>query len=230
MNTGVAFFPSIVLFILVWLVGSINAQQIDPPNRPDAIAPMSAESLAQVSAANELLYSELQNFVCSERIERYRGRLAANTGTHIDAIRTKVSFENGTEQYTDIRQDSKPRSRMSAISGAWSEAEFGTLLRQTQALLRVQPVRFLSDVDFDGVPARVFRFEVSEEDSPWDLEVDSQHYRVPFRTDVWVAHSSGQIVGIERTSMAMPLDTKISEIRWSVRLEPVEFNGKTWRV
>jgi hypothetical protein len=219
---------SVVLSVLLWPVALVSAQQSDPDRTIDVVTQVSTESLARMRMANELLYSELQNFVCSEKIERYRGALATHNSTHIDTVTSKVSFENGVEHYTEIRQDNRPRSRMSSLSGAWSEAEFGTLLRQTQALLTVQKVQFLTSADFNGVPAAVYRFEVSEEDSPWDLEVDSQHYHVPFRTDVWVARSSGQILDIERTSTAMPLNTRISEIRWSIVLESVELNGKSW--
>ncbi|MBV9303020.1 MAG: hypothetical protein JOY62_09095 [Acidobacteriaceae bacterium] len=189
---------------------------------------LSAGSFSQIRAVNESLYTDLQNFVCRETVERFKGPLGAVTGQQIDTITAKVSFENGVEHYEQIRQDNRARSRMSSIEGAWSEGEYGTLLRQTQALLGTQTLRFEAASEFEGVPAAIYRFDVSEQDSPWDLEVDAQHYRVPFRTDVWVSKSLAQILKIERTSTAIPFDTQISEIRWSVTLEPVELNGKRW--
>jgi hypothetical protein len=200
-----------------------------PANAPGELTAISRiEPLAQVRLANELLYSDLQNFVCNERMDRYKGALGGVEGRRIDTVLTKVAFENGVEHYTDIRQNNTSRARISSISGAWSEGEFGTLLRQTQALLGSQLVLLRAKTDLNGVATVLYRFDVSEEDSPWDLEVEARHYHLPFRTDVWVSLSSGQILKIERTSIAIPLETRISEVRWSVRLDTVELNGKSW--
>jgi hypothetical protein len=242
---------AVVLGVFAWSAHSAAAAWIEPPSDSRTFAPTPAfestrgesdlasapselaivpgiEPLAQVRLANELLYSDLQNFVCNERIDRYKGALGRVEGRRIDTVRTTVSFENGVEHYTDIRQNNRSRARISSISGAWSEGEFGTLLRQTQALLGSQVVFFQAKTELNGVATALYRFEVSEQDSPWDLEVEATHYHVPFRTDVWVSLSSGQILKIERTSTAVPLETRISELRWSVSLEMVEINGRNW--
>ncbi|MGI8959958.1 MAG: hypothetical protein ACR2IV_09400 [Bryobacteraceae bacterium] len=198
-------------------------------NAPSELtAVLGVEPLAGVRLANELLYSDLQNFVCNERMDRYKGALGEVEGRRIDTILSKVSFESGVEHYTDIRQNNRSRSRISSISGAWSEGEFGTLLHQTQALLSSQIVLSRTKAALNGVATVLYRFEVSEQDSPWDLSVETAHYHVPFRTDVWVSLLSGQILKIERTSTAIPLKTGISEVRWSVSLDTVELNGKSW--
>lgn len=200
-----------------------------PANAPSELTAASGlEPLVKVRLANELLYSDLQSFVCNERMDRYKGALGGVEARRIDTVFTKVSFENGVEHYTDVRQNNRSRAQISSISGAWSEGEFGTLLRQTQVLLGSQVVVLQGKTDLNGTATVVYRFEVSEQDSPWNLDVEGTHYHLPFRTDVWVASSSGQILKIERTSMAIPLETKISEVRWSVSLDTVELNGKSW--
>jgi hypothetical protein len=196
-----------------------------PANLIELTAP---QPLARITVANEVLYSDLQNFVCNERMDRYKGPLNGAEGRRIDSVTSKVSFENGVEHYTDIRQNNRLRPGIASLSGAWSEGEFGTLLRQTQAFLESQAMLFRMNTDINGAAATLYRFEVSEQDSPWDLEIESRHYHVPFRTDVWVSPSSGQILKIERTSTAIPLETGISELRWSVSLQTVELNGKSW--
>jgi hypothetical protein len=200
-----------------------------PATAPAKLIELTAsEPLARITIANELLYSDLQNFVCNERIDRYKGPLSGAERRRIDTVTSKVSFENGVEHYTDIRQNNRPRPGITSLSGAWSEGEFGTLLRQTQAFLESKAMLFRMNTDINGAAATLYRFEVSEQDSPWDLEIESRHYHVPFRTDVWVSLSSGQILKIERTSTAIPLETGISELRWSVSLQTVELNGKKW--
>ncbi len=82
--------------------------------------------------------------------------------------------------------------------------------------------------EIGGFPAAEYTFDVSGADSPWDLTVASQQYRVPFETKVWVSKSSARILKIARTSAAMPPSSRISEIQWSVVLQPVDMDGKTW--
>jgi hypothetical protein len=199
------------------------------PTAPVELGPVTTiEQPTRIKLANELLYSDLQNFVCNERMDRYKGSMTGAQARRIDTIKTKVSFENGVEHYTDVRQNNRSRPEIASLSGAWSEGEFGTLLRQTQSLLESQAVLFRMNTDIHGSSATLYRFEVSEQDSLWDLEIESRHYRVPFRADIWVSLSTGQVVKIERTSTAIPAETGISELRWSVTLETVELNGRSW--
>ena len=203
----------------------------DKENAPNAALkslPAPQELLDKARDANGDLYSNLKSFVCLEEIERYKGDLKGSKKRVIDHVSTKLSFENGVEHYNEIRQNKQARSTMSEIMGAWSEGEFGTLLQQTDRLLEIQPVSFVSLDTLAGTPTAIYRFEVSEKDSPWDLQVGSTHYQIPFTTDVWISMASGEILKIARKSLAIPADTRISEIDWDVSLAAVDINGKTW--
>ncbi len=207
----------------------VDITSASKPVRADANdVPERNSILEKARETNDELYRNLRSFVCNEQIERYKGALYAETGRQIDTVTATVSFENGTEHYSDIHQNSRTRPSMSSVAGAWSEGEFGTLLRQTQVLLSEQTPFFDSYADVNGVRAAVYEMEVSREESPWDLEVKSQHYRLPFRTTIWVSEANGQILKIERVSTSMPLSSGISEIRWNVLLKEVDLNGKVW--
>ncbi len=217
--------------------GPADAPAVDRTGAPKAsIAPgdmgtsteRSIGVLLKARDTNEEIYRNLHSFVCSEEIERFRGPFETAAAKRIDTVTATVSFENGTEHYSDIRQNTKLRPDMSSLGGAWSEGEFGTLLQQTQTLLSTQTPVFEAYENLDGTPAAVFEVEVSATGSPWDLVVRSQHYRVPFRSRVWISESGGEILKIERTSTYMPAGIGISEIRWNVQLKQVDLNGKTW--
>jgi hypothetical protein len=209
-----------VLSTVLWAAGA-PAAATSSNTAPDSF-------LERVRAANEQLYSDLESFVCHEQMVRYKGALSGDKAHQIDTVSARVSFENGTERYTEVRQNRQTRLSISAVPGAWSEGEFGTLLRQTELLLRMMPVKYLGDSHIDNTPTAVYAFEVNEQDSPWDLAVGGQHYRIPFRTEVSVARDSGDILDIERTSADVPPQTRISQVRWSVSLAPVDLNGRTW--
>lgn len=199
-----------------------------PPSPVPAVPIGDAELLKLVRAANDELYSNLQSFVCNEEMQRFRGRINGESSRQIDTVKARVSFENGVEHYSEVRQNERERPGISSIAGAWSTGEFGTLLQQTEVLLKTQPVMFERYTELNGTPAAVFAVEISEQDSPWDLEIRKEHFRISFRTEAWVSRATGQILKIERISTCVPKDMGISEIRWGVTLASVELNGKTW--
>lgn len=184
--------------------------------------------LARAAAANRDLYSTLQSFVCGEQIERYRGHAGSAGGKHIDTVTAKVSLENGTETYSDIQQKKRPIRELAELGGAWSEGEFGTLLMQTEQLLRTQRVSFEGQTEVNGAPAVLCRFDVLAADSPWHLAVSGENYLIPFHTEVWIAAGTGQILTIARTSNDLPGPLGIAQIDWGVTLSAVTLNGKSW--
>ena len=200
------------------------------PRNPGPAVPseQNADLLTLVREANEDLYSSLQSFVCKEEMRRFMGRINGQGIRQIDAITAKVSFENGVEHYTEIRQNERDRASISNIPGAWSTGEFGTLLLQTQILLKTQPVVFRGNADLDGTATAIYTVDISEQNSPWDLVIRSEHFRIPFRTKIWVSKTNGHVLKIERASMGVPEGKGISGIHWGVTLEPVEMNGKSW--
>jgi hypothetical protein len=202
---------------------------VAPPFNGTNAAPLSGQDLlARVEIENELRYTDLQSFVCSEHMDRYKSHFNGENPHQIDTVNAQVSFENGVENYSGILENNHARTSMSDIPGAWSEGEFGTLLRQTRTLLTSQALSSQMTSDTNGVPAVLYSLSVSGEDSPWELAVANQKYRVPFKTDVLVAQATGRILRITRSSTAMPPDFGISGIEWSVNLKPVQMDGKEW--
>jgi hypothetical protein len=200
-----------------------------PPLPEDAPAPATgADLLARVEIENELRYTDLQSFVCNEHMDRFRGRLNGEDPKHIDTVTAQVSFENGVENYSSIQQNNRLRASMAEISGAWSEGEFGTLLRQTRTLLSIRPAATQAAKSETGEPAVLYSLSVPGQESPWELIVDNKKFRVPFVTEVLVSQANGRILRIKRTSTAMPESFGISQIEWSVNLKPVLMDGNEW--
>ena len=182
----------------------------------------------EIVAANEGLYSKLKSFICAEHIERFASKKRGDPERHLDTLSAQVSFENGQEHYSAVKRNGQKLAGLSSVAGAWSEGEFGTLLRQTEDLLRTAAVQFDGGGEISGIAVSRVHFDVPERDSPWDLEVAGRHYRVPFRTEVWVGKASGEIFRIIRRSTGEIGDTKIAALEWSVTLGPVDLSGGTW--
>ncbi len=187
-----------------------------------------ASILREAIAVNSDLYSSLESFVCQEQIDRYRGKTGSQRARRVDVINAKVSLENGSEHYSDVHGNKRAFRDLAELDGAWSEGEFGTLLKQTEQLLNSQYASFEGPDAAVSVPAFVFRIDVPADASPWDLTVAGQHYRIPFVAQVWIDRATKRIVKIERRSKDVPVDLQIAEIDWAVTLAPVALNGKEW--
>jgi len=209
-------------------ISVLNPDNLNGNLDSSAVAKAGVEILERARAANEDVYSSLQSFVCNEEIKRFRGSLKGEPGHPLDTVTAKLSFERGAEQYTDVHQNNRAQPDMSSLTGAWSEGEFGTLLLQTQQLLTTQKVVFDTFADIQGEPAASYHFDVSENDSPWDLTVSEHHYRLPFRTDVWISVNTGEILKVDRTTLGIASETRVSEIQWGITLGHIALNGKTW--
>jgi hypothetical protein len=195
-----------------------------------ASASIEQDLAGRIQAANQALYSDLHSFICDERIERFSGSLAGSAGRQIDTVKAKVAFENGQEHYTDLFRNKKKLSQISHLSGAWSQGEYGTLLQQTKDLFATKRVEFRQKTIIDGTPAAIYSFDVSEQESPWQLIVHSHAYSVPFRTYVWVSDANAQILKIARVSTGLPAETRVREVNWFITLEPTDMGGKTFLV
>jgi hypothetical protein len=207
----------------------VSVRTADEVNRGlDKAFAVGTDILERARVANDDVYSALQSFVCNEEISRFRGNLNGQSAHPVDTVTAKLSFERGVEQYSEVFQNNRQRPGITSLVGAWSEGEYGTLLMQTQQLLSTQQVEFDSLADVKDEQAAVYHFDVASEDSPWDLEVAGHHYRLAFTTKVWISVKSGEILKIDRSSLGIARETRISQIQWGITLDRVGMNGKTW--
>jgi hypothetical protein len=211
----------------------LTAGPLNAPGMPKAGQITGNTSLEQVllsrARANSAdLASGLANFVCRERMERFRAAHGESVGKPIDIITSNVSFENGRERYTEILQNNKERKSIASISGAWSEGEYATFLNETRKVLDSEVLKLQSVTSLNGEPAGLFSFEFDQANSPWDLQIGSKHYPVGFLFEMWVSLKSGDIIRISRSSTSMSPQTQIAEVDWLVDFGAFDVDGKTF--
>ncbi|MGA7409291.1 MAG: hypothetical protein WBW33_02335 [Bryobacteraceae bacterium] len=179
--------------------------------------------------ASSRIYRELSSVVCRERIDRFKGPVADAVGHPVDVVTSDVAMEEGVERYSNIRQNDKPRPGISRIGGAWSEGEYSTFLRQTAEILDSDNVIKMGVVTrFNGTPAILFPFDVSQSDSNWDFLVRSKHYLLGFHGEVWISQATGEVLRIRRTANQVPSGAGISQVDWSVDFGPSDLDGHSF--
>src|SRR5690242_18234871 len=90
-----------------------------------------SDLLSRITLSADRLYNNLIGFVCREDIDRYKGNAHNPQGHKVDVITSTVSYGSDAEHYSDILRNNKRLDRISGLSGAWSEGEYGTLLGDT---------------------------------------------------------------------------------------------------
>jgi hypothetical protein len=229
--------PAAVLFLSVTLCavqeGSARVLPANSGQANGAVAnsgarPSPVALLDRVRASAEHVFADLTNFVCAEQIERFRGSAHNPSGHRVDVITSQVSYVSNAEHYSDIFQNNKPLRQIGLLSGAWSEGEYGTILRETITALRSRAIKFIAFSTLEGKTAAVYGFDYTAADSPWDIAISGSHYTVPFHGQVWASPETGNILRIDRIARDVPPETGIAGVNWAVMFGPRQAEGKTF--
>ena len=212
----------------------VPAQLMAASSRPSGVslpAPQLSgyDMLLRGREASSRIYRELSSVVCREQIDRFKGSIGDAQGRPLDVITSDVAMEEGTERYSNIRQNNKPRPSISRVGGAWSEGEYSTLLRQTAETLGSDDVIKMGVITrLNGTPAILFPFEVPQAESDWDFLVRSRHYVLGFHGEVWISQATGEVLRIRRTATQVPSGVGISQVDWSVDFGPNDLDGHSF--
>ena len=197
------------------------ASEIPPPELEQKLL-----ALARTNAAK--VYSDLVNFICRERMERFRAPKGESIGKQIDVLTSHVALENGRERYTEVFQNQKSKKSIASVGGAWSEGEYATFLLETTKVLDSGLLRLRSMTSVNGVPAALYSFQFDEANTPWDIEMESRSYPVGFLCEVWISPATGEVLRISRSSTSISPKTNLAEVDWMVDFSHFDLDGKTF--
>lgn len=193
---------------------------------PSSYAPRTGADYLQLARdASGRMFSEVENVICQERIQRYKGKHGESH--EIDVVEASVAVTDGEERYSDILQNHKHRSQMQQIGGAWSEGEYATFLREARRVLGSN--EFIKEgflTTLNGVPAVMFPYEMDESASAWDFLVRYHRYMLSFHGELWISQATGELLRSRRIARNLDIATGISEVDWTVDFSSVVINGR----
>jgi VWFA-related protein len=156
------------------------------------------------------LQGKMPNFICEQAASRYRGKDRVPT----DLVTASVRYEDGNESYSEIRVNGQAAS-VAAMqsSGLWSTGEFGS-----NNLLSIFNARNHAVFQFSGErklgnrSAWVFAYQISKQNEPlWRLHGGDQVIAPPYRGELWVDKSTGDMMRFESVANDMPKSFVITE-------------------
>jgi len=167
--------------------------------------PQPGDDLVRKAAAAAFDFTEgLPNYVCQEQIARYASDTRPADWRSIDLVSAAVVYENGKEDYRDIKVNGKPRPSFADTEGAWSTGEFGTLLIDLFAPATDAQFHFRRTERIAGIYARVYDYAVDHPHSHWNLTVSSQSYLPAYRGSVWIDPQTARVLRIEEQAVDLP--------------------------
>jgi hypothetical protein len=185
--------------------------------------PQRGDDLIRRAAGAAFDFTEgLPNYVCQEQIARYVSDIRPAQWKSVDLVSAAVIYENGKEDYRNIKVNNKPRDSFKDTDGAWSTGEFGTLLIDLFSPASDAQFRFRQTDRIAGVNARVYDYTVDHPHSHWNIIVSSQSYMPAYKGAVWIDPLTARVLRIEERAYGFPSDFPSDHVESATDYEYVQ--------
>jgi len=182
----------------------------NPPNDEPVVdqSPLGShqeDPLIRKATEAALQFTEtLPNYVVQEMVSRFESESKPVSWHAIDVVSTDVVYENGKEDYRNIKVNGKSSSQNLEQTGAWSTGEFGTLLIDLFSPATAAEFRPHGQERIAGVDTKVYSFDVKRENSHWNLHFGPQTYRPSYGGKVWIDPKTARVLRIEMEALNLP--------------------------
>jgi hypothetical protein len=146
----------------------------------------------------------LPAYVCQEIMTRYQGEGKPVRWQALDVVTMNLVFENGKEDYRDIKVNGKPKQSLDETGGAWSTGEFGTVLIDLFSPATATDFVYRRQTSLSGITTKVYDFSVARENSHWSIKMGSQGYNPPYKGSVWIDPKTSRVMRIEMQAYGFP--------------------------
>lgn len=155
----------------------------------------------------------LPNYFCQQFTTRYMREPGSSGWRAKDIVSATVVFEDGKEDYRDIKINGKGISKkMEEMQGAWSTGEFGTTLRSLFHPGRRAEFHFSKQVQISGATAYVYDYQVSRQNSDWHIILGSQSIMPAYSGRVWIDSKTGRTLRMEKHADDVPAEFPLDTI------------------
>ena len=196
-----------------------------PPAAPEEPAPSAAKQKQVLDAAREyaLNYSSsLPNFICAQSTKRY-----ANDRMY-DNVLAKLTYYEQHEKYDTIMvNDRLTNEPYEKLNGSISTGEFGSMLKGIFEPQTAADFSWSSWKTVHGHKSYVFKFEVDQAHSRWEIEDRQTHTKVTpaYYGFVWIDGKDNSVVEFYMKAKGLPSTFSITEAESRLYYDSVEISG-----
>jgi hypothetical protein len=200
-----------------------------PPSDPiQTYIPVEEDPIIVKARAAAAEYAgSLPNFFCRQLTTRYDSdRPKAGWQAH-DTITADLAYENGSENYTNIKVGSKSAKSMEEVGGNWSTGEFASMLDEIFDPGSGTTFRKSGQDTINGHSATTFKFEITRERSGWRIMDGGQLYYPAMRGTIWIDRDTSRVLRLEKESRNMPLLFPLVKVEVAVDYDFVRLSTPT---
>jgi hypothetical protein len=184
-----------------------TARAAEPPSAPvQAYIPVEEDPIVVKARAAAAEYAgSLPNFFCRQLTTRYDSDRPKDGWQAHDTIAADLAYENGHENYTNIKVGSKTVKSMEEVGGNWSTGEFASMLDEVFDPDSATTFRKTGQDTINGRSATTFKFEITRERSGWRISDGGQLYYPAMRGTIWIDKETSRVLRLEKETRNMPL-------------------------
>ena len=184
-----------------------TARAAEPPSAPvQAYIPVEEDPIVVKARAAAAEYvGALPNFFCRQLTTRYDSDRPKDGWQAHDTIAADLAYENGHENYTNIKVGSKTVKSMEEVGGNWSTGEFASMLDEVFDPDSATTFRKTGPDTINGRSATTFKFEITRERSGWRISDGGQLYYPAMRGTIWIDKETSRVLRLEKETRNMPL-------------------------
>ncbi len=161
--------------------------------------------IVKAKAAAAEYAGSLPNFFCRQVTTRYDSDRPKDGWQAHDTITADLAYENGHENYTNVKVGNKAAKSMEDVGGNWSTGEFASMLDEIFDPGSAATFRKTGQDTINGHSAVTFKFEITRERSGWRISDGGQLYYPAMRGTIWIDRETSRVLRLEKESRNMPL-------------------------
>ena len=209
-------------------IAELPAPSVSPPAvQPKASAPVMRfdpkpmdPEIEKARDASLEFSKKLPIFICQEFMSRFARATNLMGWQPIDIIASEIIYDEGKETYRNLKINDRPtEKKLEEMGGAWSTGEFASMLNeifQPETATQFGPG---SDTNIKGHRARVYNFEVKQENSHWHVQSDDRSILAAYKGTLWVDAETSRVLSVEIQAAdlpkSFPMDVAESTIDYS---------------
>ena len=190
-----------------------------------------AAVIADARGAASAYTATLPNFLAEQATTRYFSSGWPASWREIDVVTATVAYNNGKEEYRDIKVNDTPTSAPPERSGLWTTGEFSTTLEDLLSPGTDAHFKRRGDDRIGGRAAIVFDYNVDAAHSHWGLvSPDGRQFNPAYSGAVWIDRDTRRVLRIEQRTAALPSDFPLSKAESTLEYGYVKIEQGTYLV
>lgn len=201
-------------------------KKVEPPAPKVEEPPPSPEQQKKIlDEAREyaLNYTKsLPNFICAQYTKRYQN------DRQYSSLLAKLTYFEQHEKYDTVTVNDKPSKQpYESIGGSISTGEFGSMLRGIFDPMAEAQFRWYGWRTHNGHKAYVFRFDVDQPHSQWQIEDRDSHTKISpaYNGLVYINVQDNTILAFTQQAVDLPSTFRVTEADTKMDYDTAEISG-----